>query len=40
VFGQIEKYRKQIAENEKDYLSFYSITCTKVTVKEIEVMTK
>ncbi len=40
VFGQIEKYRKQIAESEKDYLPFYSITCTKVTVKEIEVMTK
>jgi len=40
VFGQIETYRKQIAESEKDYLPFYSITCTKVTVKEIEVMTK
>ncbi len=35
-FEKINELRKELEESGKEYLSFYSIECVKVTVKEIE----
>lgn len=35
-FEKIKELRKELEASEKGYLSFYSIKCTKVTVKEVE----